>query len=96
MAQQTILWELQVLPTAARVTAKATTPGLASIVGAAMEPLLQAALPIAGATHNASATMPSQPPFSSSVVGLGGGVMGAAASVPAAGAPAVDLLEGLL
>ena len=97
VADQTILWELHVLPTAARVTAKSPTAGLAPIAVAALQDLLQTALGgPAGGGGNLVASMPS-----GGLVGLQGGGMGGgglSASVPApAPVPSkpVDLLDGL-
>ena len=86
--------ELQVLPTAARITVKSTIVGLSSVGAPAIQFLLQKSLPahpppqhVASVNNGASG------------VDVGAGVMqqGAAASLPAAPKPSTttDLLDGL-
>ena len=85
--------ELQVLPTAARITVKSTTVGLSSVGAPAIQFLLQKSLPANPPPHVASV------PMGASGVGIGTGVMqqGGPASLPAATKPSTttDLLDGL-
>ena len=84
---QMILCELQLLPTAARVTVKAATPGLSGIIVPAIQALLQNSL---GAHSSPSASLPSG--------GLAGGINPAGAlTMPAVSAAqqSPDPLEGL-
>lgn len=90
VAAQIIMCELQVLPSAARVTVKSSEALLSAIAAPAIQALLQNALP-ANAASNMAASLPNL----SGGAGGGGGMM-MAASVPAPqAAKAADLLEGL-
>jgi hypothetical protein len=83
---QMILCELQLLPTAARVTVKAATPGLSGIIVPAIQALLQKSL---GAHSSPSASLPSG--------GLAGVHPVGALTMPASSAAlqSADPLEGL-
>jgi hypothetical protein len=87
---QVVLCELQLLPTAARVTVKSVVPGLSAIIAPAIQGLLQTSL----GTSAPSASVPAGPVLLPST---GGPAPMVAQSVPGGGAPspAVDILEGL-
>jgi hypothetical protein len=104
-------WELLLLPTAARITVKASTASLSGVAAPAIQTLLQEALSTAsvatmpnlafgGAAGHAPTSMPpsvpAQAPTLSSVFDLGNAPGGvAAAATVPAKGPQADLLEGL-
>jgi len=88
VAGQVVMCELQVLPSAARVTVKSSVALLSAIAAAGIQALLQNALPSSGPA-NSAASLPNMG------LGLGGGGGIMAASVPVAPAKTADLLEGL-
>lgn len=86
---QIILCELQLLPTAARVTVKSATPGLSAIIAPAIQALLQHSV---GTKRNPSASLPT------GVVLTGDTDLIGARTLPAASGEHVkaeDALEGL-